>query len=54
MADRWKQIAASFLAFGALAIPGFSGLVTALGGDSGDHAGGGWRVCRLPRRTAGG
>ena len=35
MADRWKQIAASFLAFGALAIPGFSGLVTALGGDAG-------------------
>ena len=34
MADRWKQIAASFLGFGALAIPGFSGLVTALGGEA--------------------
>lgn len=35
MLDRLKAIVASFLAFGALAIPGFSAFVTALGGDAG-------------------
>ena len=34
MSDRLKAIVTSGLAFGALAIPGFTGFVTALGGDA--------------------
>ena len=34
MSDRLKAIVTSALAFGALAIPGFTGFVTALGGDA--------------------
>ena len=34
MGDRLKQITSAGLAFGALAIPGFAGVVTAVGGDA--------------------